>query len=245
MHTRELARQREHEQMLAQIARTDRAVDDCCLPLQASLGGLQNSRYDWIAEAVFALEASAPEVVARMLAQSEHANPGRLKADGQVVSLRSGILLWDPTGRRDHITTGYDRPTNRPESANGFLIAQADLHCWNTQPFCADVPTGILEYLAADPTTMLANRFRNYARHCLVPHMRRVQQLLDAYGSLVQPPPVAFLQSKFPHCFWQINRPTMFREIWDGRKRLWEALLADWESGEIGRIAPSSSARPA
>eukprot|EP01052_Picozoa_sp_SAG31_P022250 SAG31_NODE_1761_length_7326_cov_2.101148_2_plen_305_part_00 len=225
--------------MVAQIVRTDKAVDDCCLPLLASLWGIMHSRYDWIAEAVFALEASAPEVVARMLQQSEHANPGILNADGQVVSARSGSLSWDPTGRRDKITPAYDRPTNRPESAKAFLISQADLQYWNSQPFCADVPTGILEYLAADPTTILANRFRHYARHCLLPHMQRVQQLLDAYGSLVQPPPVAFLQSKFPHCFWHFNRPTMFREIWDGRKRLWEALLAEWEGGEIGRIVPS------
>ena len=48
LHVRELARQREHEQMVAQIARTDRAVDDCCRPIQAAIEGLFNGRFQFV-----------------------------------------------------------------------------------------------------------------------------------------------------------------------------------------------------
>eukprot|EP01052_Picozoa_sp_SAG31_P084613 SAG31_NODE_44961_length_260_cov_1.285714_1_plen_75_part_10 len=67
LHMRELARQREHEQMLAKIARTDRALDDCCRPIQTTLDGIANERFHFVCGATVELEQSAPEVCAAMV----------------------------------------------------------------------------------------------------------------------------------------------------------------------------------
>ena len=87
LHVRELARQREHEQLVAQIARTDRAVDDCCRPIQAAIEGLQSGRALFVSGAVVELEAVAPEAVARMLGQGQKLMYA-VNDKGQAVSLR-------------------------------------------------------------------------------------------------------------------------------------------------------------
>eukprot|EP01052_Picozoa_sp_SAG31_P042101 SAG31_NODE_6579_length_1964_cov_5.426273_2_plen_251_part_00 len=64
---------------------------------------------------------------------------------------------------------------------------------------CRDLPEVIHDYIATDPTSTLAVRYRLYCRHCILPAMQQVRQLLEAHASVVETPPNKFLEARFPH----------------------------------------------
>ena len=70
----ELTRQREHEQMVAQIGRTERWLDECCRPVGLGLSSLITTRYCYVAHTAFEMETSHPEAVAAMLSFSAGSN---------------------------------------------------------------------------------------------------------------------------------------------------------------------------
>eukprot|EP01052_Picozoa_sp_SAG31_P014446 SAG31_NODE_897_length_11148_cov_15.102815_14_plen_172_part_00 len=102
----------------------------------------------------------------------------------------------------------------------------------------AELPEAILSYIAANPASTLATRFRLYVRHALVPSMQRVSELLHAHAAVVELPPTTWLVSKFPHEHWHLNTAEVFQHFWVSRNRLWVALLAEWDVGELGRAMP-------
>eukprot|EP01052_Picozoa_sp_SAG31_P012186 SAG31_NODE_706_length_12688_cov_41.991342_7_plen_292_part_00 len=244
-HAQELARQREHEQMVAQIARTSRALDECCRPVDNGVYTVMTSRGSFIKMAMADLETAAPELLARMLAQSGVSKAGIVNSEGQVVKADSGELRWDPGWRGlDKSTRVHDGPTMVADSAAGFLVAQADLYCFHSQPYCSDLPTLLEDYLHSDPTTLLAQRFRLHVQHALLPGLQRVSALLSAHAALVPQPPLSFLQAKFPGCFWNVNPPTMFPVSWHCHKEAWETLVARWADGDLASIVPESALFP-
>ena len=80
----ELTRQREHGQMVAQIERTERWLDQCCRPVGHGLATLQYLRHSYVQDVVLEMEASHPEAVAAMLSFSAAMFP--IDADGKVRS---------------------------------------------------------------------------------------------------------------------------------------------------------------
>eukprot|EP01052_Picozoa_sp_SAG31_P038784 SAG31_NODE_5247_length_2652_cov_2.071680_2_plen_214_part_00 len=185
-HTRELARQREHEQMLAQIARTDRAVDDCCRPIRAALGTLAIVRYNWVGGTVTEMEVAAPQVVEQMLGHSKEICNIVVNAEGQAVSLQNGEILWNGTTGRDGLTHVFDHNNHAFDSAAGFVVALADFIVSRSQPYCSELPAGILDCLATEPTIALADRFRLYVRRCLLPVLQNVSKILDMHRAVVR-----------------------------------------------------------
>ena len=240
LHTRELARQREHEQMLAQIARTDRALDDCCRPIQAALEGIHNSRYQFVGGAVLEMEASAPEAVARMLEKVTIASVTATQA----ISTRSGEVKWDAAARPETLTHVHGVNTSGFKSPAAYAIAGQDLMTWSSQPFTSELPAGILECVSADPTTALAHRFRLYVRHSLLAGMLRVVKLLDAHAAVVELPPTSWLKAKFPEELWNVNPGQLYRWFWRARTQAWEALVAEWDGGDFGAVSPPGNFLP-
>eukprot|EP01052_Picozoa_sp_SAG31_P050216 SAG31_NODE_11360_length_1039_cov_1.084043_1_plen_217_part_10 len=130
------------------------------------------------------------------------------------------------------------------DSAAAWVIAMSDVFTWMSQPFCKELPASILGHLAADPTTPLASRVRLHMRHSLLPDMQRVQELLDAHGALVETPSVAWMEEQFPHGKWNQNHTRFYHDWWYGRKRAWEALIAEWQSGNLSVISPPGALLP-
>eukprot|EP01052_Picozoa_sp_SAG31_P025677 SAG31_NODE_2266_length_6056_cov_4.832466_1_plen_540_part_00 len=242
-HVRELARQREHEQMVAQIARTDRALDDCCRPIQAAIDGIVHARYNFVDGAVIELETVAPEAVVRMLEQSEMMKMN-VNDRGQGVSTRSGKVYWDPAARPDGLTAVHKTHFTASGSAAAFVICIADVYVCSSGPFCKELPAIILDHLAADPTAPLTRRFRLHVRHSLLPGMQKVQELLDMHGAVVDAPPVAWMEEHFSGGNWYTNPTRMYRQQWSARKRAWEALVAEWEGGDLSVVSPPSAIMP-
>eukprot|EP01052_Picozoa_sp_SAG31_P021982 SAG31_NODE_1727_length_7429_cov_4.342701_3_plen_281_part_00 len=212
-------------------------MDDCCGPIQASLDHINNGRYIWVGCAVTELELAAPEVVTHMLGKC---TPLSLAVNdkGQALSTRSGKVYWDPAARPDGITRVHDHNPAAFESAAAFVIAMADSFILYSQPYCSELPTGLRDYLAADPTTPLARRFRFYVRHCLLPTTQRVQELLNAHGAVVETPPRAWMDEHFPAGLWYLNPTRMFRTYFQARAQAWEAQVAEWDGGDLGSMFP-------
>eukprot|EP01052_Picozoa_sp_SAG31_P036409 SAG31_NODE_4540_length_3153_cov_3.328422_1_plen_501_part_00 len=247
-HVRELARQREHEQMLAQIARTDRAVDECCRPIQAVIEGMKNARYQFVSGMVPELEGVAPEAVAQMLEKSERTTGQFVNEKGQMVSKVRGRVLWDAAEARPDglVTRAVTGPVLSCASAAASVLGMSDLFSWASQPYCRELPTAIIDHLAADPTVPLARHFRLHVCHSLLPAMRRVQELLDAHGAVVEGPPVAWMKEQFPNdpTGWKLNPTTLFQDNWYGRKHAWEVLVAEWASGDVSAVVPPGAFLP-
>eukprot|EP01052_Picozoa_sp_SAG31_P000893 SAG31_NODE_28_length_32713_cov_39.100509_3_plen_217_part_00 len=189
------------------------------------------------------LEVAAPEVVARMLGLTDRAGFA-VNAQGQGVSTRSGTVHWNPAMRPDGITRVHGNLVSACDSAAAFAIVFADMQTAYSKPFCNELPTAILDHLTAEPTSALADSFRRYARRSIIPAMRRVAELLQTHGAVVQLPPVAWLESKFPETSWKSAPPRTFRTQWLARTSMWEALLEAWDGGAVGMVVPHSDLLP-
>ena len=125
-----------------------------------------------------------------------------------------------------------------------MAIALADFVTMHSKPFCNELPTAILDHLTADPTSALADSFRRYARRSMVPAMRRVTELLQTHGAVVELPSVAWLENKFPENNWKSSAPRLFRSHWLARTSMWETLLEAWDGGAVGMVVPHGDLLP-
>ena len=126
--------------------------------------------------------------MAMMLGLTDRGGYG-VNGQGQGMNLRSGTVFWDPTARPDGITRVHGTHTSACDSAAAYAIALADFSTVYSKPVCNELPTAILDHLTADPTSPLADTFRRYARQSMVPAMRRVAELLQKHGAVVELPP--------------------------------------------------------
>ena len=83
----ELTRQREHEQMVAQIKRTERWLDGCCRPVEQGMRTLIWARISYVQAVMHELESSHPQLMAEMLSFTADTMP--IGTDGKV---RSALL---------------------------------------------------------------------------------------------------------------------------------------------------------
>lgn len=218
-------------------------MDDCCRPIELTLFALGLSRVQWVGGAVVELEVTAPEVVEQVLRLTDRGGYV-VNAQGQAVSLRSGGVYWDQATRPDGITRTQGEFNFGYDSAAACAIALADFMTFYSKALCKELPTAILDHLTADPTSPLADSFRRYARRSMVPVMRRVTELLQNHSAVVELPPVAWLQKKFPETNWKSTPPRSFRGQWLARASMWEVVLEAWDTGTVGVVVPHGDLLP-
>eukprot|EP01052_Picozoa_sp_SAG31_P013758 SAG31_NODE_836_length_11643_cov_3.389813_8_plen_277_part_00 len=129
-------------------------------------------------------------------------------------------------------------------SAAAAVIAATDFLRFLSQPFCGEVPVGILQFVEANPTSVLAQRYRLYIRHALLPPIMRVVELLEAHGAVTELPPIEWLAKRFPGELWHIQPPRTFRRFWYARARAWQAVVAEWNDGGHGKATPGGEFLP-
>ena len=173
----------------ADVGGSRRWLDDCCRPIKLARWSLEWARQNFIMSATVELASSAPEALATMVEQCKPTQLG-LSADGtQMISLRSGRVLWDAATRPDGLTHAYGTNTEASDSAAAALVNAADTFFATSEPWSKLLPTVILDCIDADPTAPLAKRFRLCARHTLLPGLQRVSGLLEAHSAVVEVPP--------------------------------------------------------
>jgi hypothetical protein len=225
----ELTRQREHEQMVAQIGRTERWLDECCRPVDLGIESLMHSRLCYGARTVSEMEASHPEVVAEMLAFSTAMFP--IGADGKATSARSGKVYWDPSPSTQLARTLEDEISALP-SAAACSVRCVDAIQTLHQPYCDELPQAILDVIAADPTGAIAHSYRRYIRTVWVPGVQHVAELLKAHSAVIEWPTKDWLVEKFPKMAWQGMANNFFSVMWAAYTMSWGRILAEWEEAE-------------
>ena len=86
------------------------------------------------------------------------------------------------------------------------LVAAHDTYLVASQPFCSQIPDAILNIVASEPTGEIAEMYRGYVRHTLMPLMQRVADMLREYSAYMELPPKAWLEQKFPGMSWKVRR---------------------------------------
>ena len=151
----ELTRQREHEQLQAQIARTSRWLDDCCRPIGSAISSAIVTRQSFVAEAVFIMEASHPEAVSAMceLAAPSYA----IAANGTVRNARHGAITWEPRSQKMmQLTDTFATFTYGHFSAAAYAVAQLDTFALFQASNCAELPSVIVDIIRDEPNSAVA-----------------------------------------------------------------------------------------
>lgn len=128
LHKAELQRQREHEQMIAQIKRTDHWLDDCCRPMAVALSTAAHVRGNFVCELCAELEQSRPELVTAMLAKAT----AKITADGKVhipLLSPSGQPIWEPISV-ESTPVRYRRTPRRGKLNRSKTFLILDTFCW-------------------------------------------------------------------------------------------------------------------
>ena len=75
--------------------------------------------------------------------------------------------------------------------AAAFAIGGADFITTYSQPFTAELPTAILEIVAAEPSGVVGLSYRRYVQSTLLPGIQRVAAILRLHSATIEWPSVA------------------------------------------------------
>lgn len=223
---RETRRQREHEQMLAQMQRTERIVDECCAPTVRGLWRHIINCGHFAVEACYSLEESNPEVIAPMWTFALRMYD--VEEDGTVISKTSGLTMFHgtppPAVVRGATTLMKGCPSTKstgvmplavvptmtqPRKTQHCMIMSlaeggctAIEHCaYRPTWFCAVsqvAPEAIIQLIETDPESKVAQMFRRFIRVIMLPGIENIAAILASHSSIVPLPNKAWLQEKFP-----------------------------------------------
>ena len=115
------------------------------------------------------MEVSHPAVVEQMLSK---ATVYERKTDGTLVNQR-GLVKWAPAPASE-LTRSMDSLSFIHPTEAGCQIANQDLYICVAGGYCFELPTAILDVIAKEPTGEIAEMYRGYVRHSLMPFCRRV-----------------------------------------------------------------------
>eukprot|EP01052_Picozoa_sp_SAG31_P040683 SAG31_NODE_5954_length_2243_cov_3.423507_1_plen_440_part_00 len=191
-HFAEMRRQREHEQMVAQIKRTERWLDDCCRPLMFQLHAYMIFRLGFVGETVSELEASHPEAVQAIMPGVAHMFDA--DEDG-TLRTKYGTAFWRPF--TPVLTRSHDNYMFGWPSAPAALIAGLDIFLALSSPFCSEAPQPILDLAVAEPTSAIAAVYRHYIKEVLMPACRRIVDIMQSHGPAIEWPSKDWLKEKY------------------------------------------------
>eukprot|EP01052_Picozoa_sp_SAG31_P031499 SAG31_NODE_3343_length_4381_cov_12.838393_4_plen_218_part_00 len=158
-----------------------RRLDECCRPLLALLSVCTSASYSFTAEAVWLLESTDPEAVARMKKFSEPMF-GESK-DGKVASKQSGFVGYDGAAKAKPALTQTVQAMNwRAKSSSSMMVGIYHFMQLVAFPFSTVIPTDVRQKIEADPTCDLAMRYRDYVRTNLVPQISKMSDILNAHA---------------------------------------------------------------
>eukprot|EP01052_Picozoa_sp_SAG31_P056401 SAG31_NODE_16132_length_721_cov_7.535370_1_plen_201_part_10 len=172
-HANELAQQKEHEQMVAQIARTARAVDECCFPVLRGLARYNISRNKFVGSLAHTVETSQPEAFDELYARGGygfksglvHGEDGSVSFGGQVFldpAQPKGLTWSAPTYQRS-VFMGY-------YSARVVDVAVQDTLTHAVTSYAVrELPEAFFEVISANLDGPLAEDYRAYIRYLVKP----------------------------------------------------------------------------
>ena len=149
------------------------------------------------------MTVSHPDMVEKMVS---FASVGyEIHADGKVTSRSTGGLKFVANPPPELTLAGADINHFAPSGA-GVAIALHDSYVLVSQPFGSEMPGAIFDVVASEPTGEIAEMYRGYVRHTLMPLMQRVADMLREHSAYMELPPKAWLEQKFPGLSWKVRR---------------------------------------
>eukprot|EP01052_Picozoa_sp_SAG31_P003058 SAG31_NODE_114_length_24318_cov_16.787481_4_plen_409_part_00 len=233
----ESRRQREHEQMLAQIARTEEIVDQCCDPALRLLWVIKFQINNFNAEGVGMLLQTHPEVVAQLVSPLVAAGVYSVAEDGTVTSKQTGLILWVGT-KNPALCRSYPIFTQAQSTAEGVMLGVVHQVQTAANPWCVPLIETLLNIIKADHESKVAEEYRAFCRVQLVPPMRKIARLIEEHGMVLQLPNKDFLGTKFPGESWSLLREDFYLQGWLSRTAQWERLLSAWDAGDFSDSVP-------
>eukprot|EP01052_Picozoa_sp_SAG31_P040710 SAG31_NODE_5965_length_2234_cov_75.918970_1_plen_422_part_00 len=231
LHSAEQARQREHQMMTAQIERTHQALDRCCRPALEELGAIAVARASMVWEVVGRLEVSHPDAVKEMMSFANGV-ASELRPDGTVVSCSSGNVYWTPKPPPELTRAVAEYRFGAPTGA-AEVLSTHDAFVTLSQPYCFEMPSVILDIIDAEPTGEIAELYRGYIRHVLMPLARRITHSLREYAAYLELPTKEWLQKKFPKMAWRSYTNSRFFQSWSETTQSFERVLSEWTGGNF------------
>ena len=172
--------------------------------------------------------SSHPDAVGMMLAHA--ASMFVVEPDETARSLGAGKVRWKPRLTSAQITEAFAERTWGFPSAAAFAVAGADGYTALGQPYCAELPTAVLEIIAAEPSSAIGLNYQRYVRSTYLPAVRRIAAGLREHAAAIEWPSVAWLKEKYPGRS-RVDSADTYASIWLGYTRSWETLLAAWDEG--------------
>eukprot|EP01052_Picozoa_sp_SAG31_P001690 SAG31_NODE_57_length_29727_cov_12.584568_11_plen_296_part_00 len=246
-HAHELAQQKNHERMVAQIARTDRAVDDCCTPVIRGLGSYLQARTKFVAAFASKLETSHPEAFTDLYTRDGYAMKNGLElvagSDGAV--RWAGQLLIDPTRTMGHT---WAAPTFFNSvfvgcSARAVDVSVQDGVALVTKPFVRELPEAFFEQMAVDLDGSLAEDYRSYIRSDIKPALDLITDTLHAHFAALELPTSEWLLETFPG-HTTVDSPSNIVDSLVAYSRAFGRVLAGWDAGRLDLLFPRSHMMP-
>eukprot|EP01052_Picozoa_sp_SAG31_P003824 SAG31_NODE_151_length_22216_cov_37.572139_7_plen_514_part_00 len=232
----ETRRQREHEQLLAQISRTERVVDECCGPCLRVIYSMGFCLQAFNAECIVLLEETNPEIVARLA--SAVAAGFEVHEDGTVVSKTSNrdIYLGSPppslVSTIGNFTMGYG-------SSYGAILGPVWTATSLSKPHAAIVYDAVRSAISADSSTRLSETYRRYVKLVLMPQLRNIATIFESHGSILDLPSKEFLMQKFPDESWNFIPEDTYVHRLFACLLGWERLMDAWADGDFSNHEPA------
>ena len=220
----------------AQIERIHKSLDQCCRPVLLDLYAIMNARMRIVPQLVAKMEVSHPSVVEQMLSKAQ---PLKREADGTLVSPVSGVVRWTPTPPAELTRVADNQLLAAPTEA-GCQIMMQDIYSYLAGSYCFELPTAMLDVIAKEPTGEIAEIYRGYVRHSLMPLCRRVADQLRGYSAYLELPSKEWLQKTFPGESWSSATNTHFVVGWYAYTSSFERVLEDWSSGNFDFVHPGN-----
>lgn len=245
-HARELEKQRDHERMVAQIARTDRTVDDFCDPVALKLATYKQMRYRFVTSCATELETSQPQAFAELYAREGYAmkNGLELAADGTLRWAWVDVVMLDTMAQQGHTWTATNMYLSfyTGSSARSVDVALSDAVAF-AKPYLRELPQAFLDLMAADVDGSLATNYRGYIRHDVKPILDQITAIVHAHHAVIDPPPVEWLLESFP-AHSKIDTPSNIVAGFVAYTQAWTRVLAEWDAGRLGLLHPPSHMMP-
>eukprot|EP01052_Picozoa_sp_SAG31_P023659 SAG31_NODE_1965_length_6790_cov_70.718577_1_plen_512_part_00 len=236
-------RQREHEQMLSQIRRVDRWLDECCRPIEHALYTSMHARQEFVGQAVAMAEEDHPELIEIML---PHTQQYHVRDDGCVVSRRRGAVAWEPAhaGQVHPVCGTWNVPGQGHPTAAGTRIAKTEAFLTIGAAFCREMPTKLLELIEQEPTCHLAQAYRRYIRNVHLSCVRKVANILHEQGASMEYPPRKWLDEIFDQGTTETYARSypnfIFAVKWASYFLAFENVVRCWDEDDFKTAAPIS-----
>ena len=100
------------------------------------------------------------------------------------------------------------------------------------------MPDAILVIIAAEPTGEIAEMYRGYVHHTLMPLFRRIATKLQEYSAYVELPTKDWLEKTYPDISWRSYTNSLFVQFLYEYTLSFERILVEWSNGSFKSVRP-------